>query len=282
MTTSNAHPPPLPTLARVPAGTGMAWWREGWRLFSADPGAWIGIIAAWMGISFVLMFLPIIGGALSTLSTPIFAAGVLLGARDIDAGRPLTFAHLFAGFRGPQARPLMMLGVLSLALSLLVFAIVGAILVPLVGADYLMNLYTMDIDLDNLDALARLDLAPLFTVFIVGLPLATCGSLLIGIALWFAPGLVAVQGVPPMKALGLSLRASLSNIVALIVYDLVLLLLAIAATIPLGLGWLLLAPALACSWYASWRYLFGGGGRGLTRCEKAREGFTTGHGGARN
>jgi hypothetical protein len=42
----------------------------------------------------------------------------------------------------------------------------------------------------------------------------------------------------------------------MIVFDLILLLWAIVATIPLGLGWIVLAPTLATAWYASWRELF--------------------------
>jgi uncharacterized membrane protein len=57
-----------------------------------------------------------------------------------------------------------------------------------------------------------------------------------------------------MKA---SFRACLRNIPPFLVYGVVGVLLAIAASIPLGLGWFVLAPMAAASVYASYVDVFG-------------------------
>jgi len=56
-----------------------------------------------------------------------------------------------------------------------------------------------------------------------------------------------------MKA---SFEACLANLGPLLVYGLVYIGLAIIASIPLGLGWLVLGPMMAGSCYASWRRVF--------------------------
>ena len=49
----------------------------------------------------------------------------------------------------------------------------------------------------------------------------------------------------------------LVNIWPMLVYSLVGIVLAIVATIPFGLGWLVLAPVFAASVYASYKDIFG-------------------------
>ncbi len=254
MATNDMQAAVEPVLARVPAGQGVTWWSEGWRLFAAHASTWIGIFVVWVVINIVLSLVPVIGSIVSSLTTPVFAAGVLLGAREIDAGRPLRFDHLFAGFSGGRAGPLLLLGFYNIVLSFAVLAIVALILMAFVSSSFLLSLASV-----NADTITDIDYGSLMTLLVVGFPLGALGWLLVGMAMWFAPGLVAAQGVAPARAMALSFKTSLSNIVALLVYDLVLFVLAIFASIPLGLGWLVLGPVLVCSWYASWRDLFGGG-----------------------
>ena len=57
-----------------------------------------------------------------------------------------------------------------------------------------------------------------------------------------------------MKA---SFFGCLANIWPMLVYSLIGIALAIVATIPLGLGWIILAPVFAGSVYASYKDIFG-------------------------
>ena len=67
----------------------------------------------------------------------------------------------------------------------------------------------------------------------------------------------ATDRIAPQAALWLSFRANLTNIGAMLIYGLLLIVLALLASIPLGLGWFVLGPMMAGSWYATWRDVFG-------------------------
>jgi len=66
-----------------------------------------------------------------------------------------------------------------------------------------------------------------------------------------------LNGEEPMAALQKSFAACLTNFMPFLIYGLIYIGLAIVASIPLALGWLVLAPMIAGSCYASWRQIFG-------------------------
>src|SRR5665213_145263 len=243
--------PPLP-IRNVESGRGAAWWSDGWRLFSASPGVWIAIVIVWLLINVALSEAGSVGNIASMLLTPILSAGVMLAAYAQDRGAPLRFEQLFAGFSGGRLAPLLMLGLYNLALTLVVAAIVGAAIVAVVGTAGLMQFWATDM----LD-LASVDLGSIAFVVLALSPVLLIGFALIGMAFWFAPALVAINGVAPSAALWLSFRANLTNIGAMLIYGLIMLVAAVVATIPLGLGWFVLGPVMAGSWYATWRDVFG-------------------------
>jgi len=76
-------------------------------------------------------------------------------------------------------------------------------------------------------------------------------------AYWFAPALVVFRGDAPWAAMKTSFRACLRNMPPFLVYGIVGFLLAIAASIPFGLGWFIVAPMTAASLYASYVDVFG-------------------------
>jgi len=75
-------------------------------------------------------------------------------------------------------------------------------------------------------------------------------------AMQFAPMLVYFRNVPPLQAMRLSLRAFLHNVGPMLVYGLTFMLLAILATLPMMLGWLILLPLVFTSLYASYSDIF--------------------------
>jgi uncharacterized membrane protein len=77
------------------------------------------------------------------------------------------------------------------------------------------------------------------------------------LAWWYAPALVAINRAAPIDALKASFRASTANLGAMTVFLLVFVLLALVASIPFGLGWLVLGPVAFGAGYASWREVFG-------------------------
>jgi uncharacterized membrane protein len=76
-------------------------------------------------------------------------------------------------------------------------------------------------------------------------------------AFWFAPALVVLRGDEPLAAMTASFHACLRNVPPFLVYSLLGIVLAIVASIPLGLGWLVLAPVYAATLYTSYKDVFG-------------------------
>lgn len=247
--TEGPAPPPRP----LAAGEGAAWWGESWRIFCAAPGVWLAIFVVFVVLSVGLFYIPIVGSIAHTVLTPVFAGGVMLGCHALARGRPLTIGHLFDGFQGARFAPLLVLGLLWLAvLFVLAIVMVGTVFLAL-GASGLAALM-------GIGGTTSIDYAALLSagaaIFIVGM-VAVVVALLVAMAYWFAPALVVLNGEPPLVALRKSFMASWRNFGAFLLYGVIYIGLAIVATIPLGLGWFVLGPMLVGSCYAGWRTIFG-------------------------
>jgi uncharacterized membrane protein len=241
-----------PPIRSVEVGQGATWWGEGWRLFKAAPLLWIAIVLVWLVVSVALTQAATIGNIASMLLTPVLSAGVLMAARDQDRGGTLKFEQLFAGLSEGRLAPLLILGLFNFVLTAIVLAIIAAAVVGIVGYAGLRMFLANDV----LD-LASTDLTTMAYTILLLSPLLLIGFALISMAFWFAPGLVAVNRVAPAAALWLSFRANLTNIGAMLVYGLIGIVFIVLASVPLGLGWIVLGPVMAGSWYATWRDVFG-------------------------
>jgi len=249
---TSAEGPAQPPRA-LAAGAGAAWWAESWRIFCAAPWVWIAILVVFCVLSIALVLIPVVGSLAHTVLTPVFAGGVMLGCHALAQGRPLTIGHLFEGFQSGRLAPLAVLGLLWLGILFVIAVVMVATVFLTLGASGLAAL------IDYSDA-SQVDFAALASagaaIGIVGL-IALTVTLLAAMAYWFAPALVVLNGEPPLAALQKSFAASSRNIGAFLLYGLIFIGLAIVASIPLGLGWLVLGPMLAGSCYAGWRTIFG-------------------------
>jgi len=75
-------------------------------------------------------------------------------------------------------------------------------------------------------------------------------------AVWFAAPLVMFHERGALDAMKESFAGCLKNIVPFLVYGVIFLLLAIVASIPLALGWLVLGPVAAASIYTAYRDIY--------------------------
>lgn len=256
--------PPPPSDAALPphdgwavsAGHGANWWSQAWRLFTASPWMWIGLTFVSIVGGFLLAMIPIVGQIASTILYPILGAGLLVGARDLDRGQPLTFGHLLACVDA-RVGPLVVATLLYIAGWFVVWLIAIAISVAIFGFASLSAIMTVDPMLTPVDTLLTVGMAAMVAlaiVLVLGAPLM--------MAYWFAPALIALRGDMPVAALKSSFAASLRNVPPLLVYGLVFIALAIVASIPMGLGWIVLAPVFVTSVYASYRDIFQVGAAG--------------------
>jgi uncharacterized membrane protein len=254
METTAAVPSPIraPRVPRrLPAAQGMSFWSEAWRIFCAAPLVWILMLCAYVILSIVLVFIPVIGSLAHSVLTPVFMGGLMLGCHALARGQPLEFGHLFAGFKDGRFGPLAVLGLIMLAL----FIVLGIVCVGIALVTIGMSGLGVLMDYDNPRAWATLTGAGFGILFLI--LVALVAGVLVWMAFWFAPALVVLDGMEPIAALKASFDASLANIMPFLVYGLVYIGLAIVASIPFGLGWLVLAPMLVGTCYASWRQVFG-------------------------
>ncbi len=230
----------------VPAGHGASWWGEAWRLFTPAVGMWLVITVILIVISVVLSIIPLVGNLAGQVLYPVFAGGLMLGCRAIDRGEPLTFNHLFAGF-SERAGPLFVVGLLYTGIAIAIGATVIGIVLVMFGAAVFTELFRLGDPLAAPavvgGALMAVSMAALL-FFVLFLPLV--------MAIWFAPALVVLRGREPWAAMKESFSGCLQNVVPFLLYGLIGVGLAIVATIPLALGWLVLAPVTIASIYTSY------------------------------
>jgi|APFre7841882724_1041349.scaffolds.fasta_scaffold01765_7 uncharacterized membrane protein len=231
----------VPDGQALAAGSGWAWFVDGWRLFRAQPGLWIGISVALLAFYVLVSLIPWIGQLATTLLTPVIAGGLLLGCKALDEGGTLTFGHLFEGFRLPQAGRLVMVGVVSLAAA--VVMLVSIFLV--VGAGFGVSM------LGGTPGMGGLGLTTALAILI-----ALAVSIPVYMALWFAPALVTLHDFGTADALKASFTACLKNMLPFLVYGIAALLLSVVALVPFGLGLLVLVPVFIASVYAAYRDIF--------------------------
>jgi uncharacterized membrane protein len=227
-----------------PAANGWTWIAEGWRSFMKSPGIWIAIVVVMLVVAIAANVVPYVGSLALMVLTPVFAGGVMLGCRALDEGRELEFRHLFAGFQ-TQTANLIVLGAIYVALMFAILVVVGAI----TGAGVFAIM-------SGGSAQSPAALGAGFFLFAIGMLVGLALSVPVAMLLWFAPALVVLNQVPPVEALKASWRGSLKNIVPFLIYGLVLLVLAIVASLPFMLGWLVLGPVMAASVYTSYRDIY--------------------------
>jgi uncharacterized membrane protein len=229
-------------------GSGLKWIGEAFRLFGKAPGIWILIALVFFALSIAMAFVPVLGNLASTLLMPVFIGGIMLGCRALDAGEDLRIGHLFEAF-SVNTGQLVLVGLFMLIGYVL--AIIGLVVIAIVmvGPDILSNLG----DGDAMEAWF-LERGLLKILLIAAIGLALCIPL--AMAYWFAPLLVVLRNLEPLAAMRQSFSACIRNVVPFLLYGIALLVLAIVAVIPIGLGLLVLAPVVYASIYTSYKDIF--------------------------
>ena len=227
----------------VPAGHGWTWIAGAWKLFKRQPGIWVSIAIIAIVIFIAYYFMRALGNILGILLTPVFTAGFVIGAKALDEGRKLEIAHLFAGFTN-RFGALIAVGAIYLAL-LLAIVVVSALATGM--SVWVMLSASPDLTSATLSAMLSILLAWLIAL---GLMVP------VFMAVWFAPPLAVFNELGAFDALKASFVGCLKNIVPFLIYGLILLGFAVLASIPLCLGWLVLAPVIAASIYTSYRDIY--------------------------
>lgn len=235
---------PAPEPRAVDAGRGVGWFGGGWQLFKAAPGVWIANIVILFVIMMVLSLIPLVS-LLTNLLSPVFMGGLMMGCRDLDRGEPLTVNHLFAGF-SHRTGTLIGLGALYMVLVIVVVAIGMAFMAGMGG-----GMATM------MDPNAGGDPAAAGAAMMIGMLVMMALLIPVIMLYWFAPALIVLHPeVGVIDAMKLSFAGCLKNILPFLVYGIIGFIIAIVATIPLGLGWLVAGPVFIGSIYAGYKEIF--------------------------
>jgi len=229
----------------VDPGRGTGWWIDGWALFMKNPGMWIVLGLILLVIYVLLSFVPFLGSLAASLLTPVFVGGWLLAARKVEAGAALEAADLFGGFKD-KLTPLLVLGAMVLAATIVIAAVAGAL-----GFGAAMGMMAGGHRGSGGGMMAAMGFGAL------ALLVTMLFGLIVAMAFWFAPGLVVFRNVAPVDALKASVSASLKNIVPFLLYSVVYIVAVIVASIPAGLGWIVLVPVLLLTMYVSYKDVFG-------------------------
>lgn len=241
---------------KVPAGRGVGWIADGWRTFVASPGMWIVLTLVWILLNMALMALPLVGQLVAWFVAPTLAGGLLIAADDARAGRELDLACLFRPLTDSVTRnPILILGGIYLGANLGALVLGIVILVAAAGAA-LVRHHGGTLPVDP----AQIDPAVLFAMGGVALLIALLVFtliLLITLLFFFAIPLVTFERAEPGRAIATGLRGLLRNWAPLTMMGLLYIPLSLLATVPLGLGWLILVPMTFGMWYASYRDVFG-------------------------
>jgi len=184
-----------------------------------------------------LQIVPVIGTLAANLLMPVLTAGMLQAVKRLGEEGSFEINDLFAGFKKNTGQ-LIMVGVIYMAGWL----VIGLLVMLLAGGSIAGGLI----------AGAGIGLG--------GIIIAGVLSILLGapllMAIWFAPALVFFNDMAPMDSLKASFSANLKNWLVMLVFGLIVLVLCFFATLPMGLGFLVLMPVLYGALYASYKDIF--------------------------
>jgi uncharacterized membrane protein len=225
----------------VAAGNGWQWISDGWQLFRQQPGVWIGILVVFALLLIGLNFIPVLGSLANALLAPVLMGGIMVGCRALAQGEPLELGHLFAGFR-QNTGSLVMVGVFNLV----AVVIIMLVLVMIIGTSVMAAM---------MGGGGTASAAAAGTIML-GLVVGMALYIPVYAAIWFAPALIALNDMAPVEALKCSFFGCLKNWVALLIYGIIGLALAVLASIPFMLGWLVAGPVFAASVYTGYRDIY--------------------------
>jgi uncharacterized membrane protein len=232
----------------VDGGQGWNWIAQGWELFKKNPGIWIANTCILFIISLVIGLVPVVGSIATHLLLPVMIGGLMLGCRALERGEPFAVAHLFAGFKTNTSQ-LVMVGVFYVIGGLIIAGIVVLVVVLAGGGTLVAGAL-------GGKGLAILAGGAFFVLALFAVLLASLLVIPLLMAMWFAPPLVVFGNLAALDAMKSSFSACLKNFAPFLVYGLLGIVLAVAASIPLMLGWLVLAPVLIASVYTGYRDIY--------------------------
>ncbi len=225
-------------------GFGWKWIKEGFNLFKLSPLIWVLMTV----IFIVLNIVPLVSMVVSLL-LPIFVAGFIYGAHELDHGRPLRVGQLFEGFKQNAGGLFAVSGLYILGIIICLLVVVGVAY----GLGSFDAFSRVAMQAGSLNPAAQLDMyknlvLPGLVYLGLIIPLA--------MAVWFAPTLIILHGMGAVEAMKCSFNGCLKNVLPYLWFGIIATILIVLGMIPLLLGLLVVLPTLFAATYASYKDIF--------------------------
>jgi hypothetical protein len=244
-------------MTSLPARTGWEWIKQGFDLFRQQPGRLAFLFLGYMLFLVFVELIPVVGKPLTLVLLPVFGAAFMQAGATIDRNQLVQPGLLATGFRKPVFSPLFRLGLLYFA----VFALVLG-LIMLMDDGTLEKMAAGKIDPRSAEAQSAQLWKPFLAGMLIYVPAAMAFAFAVPLILWRQMGVA--------KAIFYSFFAVWRNLRAFLVFALGWFVLFTLATQVLALVAgpkylaFVLQPVLVlfgilmqCSFYASYRELFG-------------------------
>ena len=233
----------------VPVGHGWLWLSQGFWHFKQNPFQWIIALVLWVVLAVVVSLVPLLGSLAVMLFSPVVAAGFMIGANAQNEGGDFEVGHLFSGFSAGIGQ-LVLVGLLylvgSIVLGILAAVLVGGGMLATLGG--MQGMQQMNPDQVNPVMLSSAILIPMLIILALSIPLM--------MAYWFAPALVALEGLSAISAMKMSFVGCIKNMLPFLIYGLIGLVLVIVGSIPFMLGLLVVMPMVTASIFVAYKDIY--------------------------
>jgi len=234
----------IPGGRTVSAGSSLAWISGAWNLFKQKAGLWVGFALAYGATILVSAFIPFIGNLVMMFLPILLVAGVVYSCDLLEREDSFAFSDFFIGLKR-QTGPLLIVCMIAfgfmIVLMIVAFLFFGTAMVGMIAGAKSSSTAGTSVGV---------------AAMVIGGIVVLAGSFVYGMGIWFAPALVIMHNVEPVRAIKMSFSACLKNILPGIVFFLVMTVLWVLAVIPVGLGMLIVGPMFFISYYTSYRDIF--------------------------
>jgi hypothetical protein len=249
-------------MQKLPATNGWQWIKQGFAIFRKKPAELSTLFLSYMFLMLAVGIIPVAGQLAQLILIPVFAIAFMQACVNVENEQRVFPTLLLTGFRSPQLKTLLALGVLYLLAAL---AAIGASAIVDGGMLWQMLISRGDLDPVKMQQ-SNMSMAMILAALLY-VPAA--------MAFWFAAPLIVWQQMPLPKALfysffavvgagrafmlyalgwlmlGVILPALISTIVALLVGSVSV---TVFVLLPLSI---MLTVVMYCSFYATYVQIFG-------------------------
>lgn len=243
---------------KLPASTGWLWIKQGFALFRKQPGGLSTLFLGYMFIMIGVSIVPVVGQFVPVILVPVFSIAFMQACADIEQNKRITPMLLFSGFRKPAFTPLFALGTLYLAAAAIAVGVSaladdGVLFKLLEGRIEPDAQAVQDANIGGAFLLALMVYVPVAMAFCFAAPLIYWQKMALGKAIFFSffAVLRALRAFITFALGWFGICMSVALIVVLICGNSEL---TRTLMVPLSV---VLTVVINCSFYASYRQIFG-------------------------